>query len=120
MGRYVLAEDYVRARVGREAIARALDARLEGVDALACPTMPVAAPRLGATTVDIGGSDEPVRNAMLRLTQPFSVGRQPAVTLPCGVTRTEGMPVGLQLAGARGHTTALLRLALAVERALAD
>lgn len=120
MGRYVRAEDYVRARAGREVIAAALDRLLTGVDALACPTMPVAAPPLGATAVDVGGTTEPVRNAMLRLTQPFSVGRQPAITLPCGVTRTERMPVGLQLAGVRGHTNALLRLALAVERALGD
>lgn len=118
MGRYVLAEDYVRARVGREAIASAIDALLTKVDALVCPTMPVAAPPLGAATVDVGGTSEPVRNAMLRLTQPFSVGRQPAITLPCGVTRSERMPVGLQLVGVRGHTNALLRLALAVERAL--
>ena len=119
MGRYLLAEDYVRARAGREVIAADVDALLTRVDALACPTMPVAAPPLGAATVDVGGVDEPVRNAMLRLTQPFSLGRQPAITLPCGLTRAEKMPVGLQLAGARGHTTALLRLALAAERALA-
>ena len=118
MGRYVLAEDYVRALTGREAIASAIDTLLTGVDALVCPTMPVAAPPLGATMVDVGGATDPVRNAMLRLTQPFNVGRQPAITLPCGRTRTERMPVGLQLAGVRGHTNALLRLALAVERAL--
>lgn len=120
MGRYVRAEDYVRARAGREVIAAALDRLLTGVDALACPTMPVVAPPLGAAMVDVGGTTEPVRNAMLRLTQPFSVGRQPAITLPCGVTPAERMPVGLQLAGVRGHTNALLRLALAVERALGN
>jgi aspartyl-tRNA(Asn)/glutamyl-tRNA(Gln) amidotransferase subunit A len=118
MGRYVLAEDYVRAAAGREAIARALDRALDGVDALVAPTMPVVAPPLGAVTVAVGTGSEPVRNAMLRLTQPFNVGRQPALTLPCGHAPTSGMPVGLQLAGARGHTPALLRLALAVERAL--
>jgi aspartyl-tRNA(Asn)/glutamyl-tRNA(Gln) amidotransferase subunit A len=119
MGRYVLAEDYVRALAGREVIARDIEAALEGLDALLCPTMPVAAPPLGAVNVAVGSSSEPVRNAMLRLTQPFNVGRQPAITLPCGVTPTAGMPVGLQMAGASGHTAALLRLALSAERALA-
>jgi aspartyl-tRNA(Asn)/glutamyl-tRNA(Gln) amidotransferase subunit A len=70
--------------------------------------------------VDVGhGQTEPVRNAMLRLTQPFNVGRQPALTIPCGRTRTSGLPVGLQLAGASGHTSGLLEVGLSVERALA-
>ncbi|MGE3473735.1 MAG: amidase, partial [Vicinamibacterales bacterium] len=119
MGRYVLAEDYVRALAGREVIARELEAALEGRDALLCPTMPVAAPPLGATTVPVGATSEPVRTAMLRLTQPFNLSRQPALSLPCGTTAATGMPVGLQLAGHAGRTAALLELGLAVERALA-
>lgn len=118
MGRYVLAEDYVRALRGRDVVAREIDAALEGVDALVAPTMPVVAPPLGSVTVPVGDAVEPVRNAMLRLTQPFNVGRQPALTLPCGRGRSSGMPVGLQLVGASGHTRALLQLALAVERAV--
>lgn len=119
MGRYVLAEDYVRALHGRDVIAREIDRALAGRDALVCPTMPVAAPPLGATTVDVGhGQTEPVRNAMLRLTQPFNVGRQPALTLPCGTTAA-GLPVGLQLVSATGATTELLRLGVGVERAFA-
>jgi aspartyl-tRNA(Asn)/glutamyl-tRNA(Gln) amidotransferase subunit A len=120
MGRYVLAEDYVRALRGRAVIAREFDHALAGRDVLVCPTMPVPAPPLGATMVDVGhGQTEPVRTAMLRLTQPFNVGRQPALTIPCGHTRTSGLPVGLQLAGALGHTSGLLEVGLSVERALA-
>lgn len=120
MGRYVLAEDYVRALRGRAVIAREIDHALAGRDVLVCPTMPVPAPPLGVTMVDVGhGQTEPVRNAMLRLTQPFNVGRQPALTIPCGRTRTSGLPVGLQLAGASGHTSGLLEVGLSVERALA-
>lgn len=118
MGRTLLAEDYVRALNGREAIADGIDAAMTAVDALVCPTLPVAAPPIGDATVTVGTATEPVRNALLRLTQPFNVGRQPAITLPCGTTASAALPVGLQLAGASGHTTALLRLALAVERAL--
>jgi len=120
MGRYVLAEDYVRALRGREVIAREIDAALDGRVALVCPTMPVAAPPLGATMVAVGtGQTEPVRTAMLRLTQPFNLGRQPALTVPCGRAQTSGLPVGLQLAGASGHTSGLLEVGLSVERALA-
>jgi aspartyl-tRNA(Asn)/glutamyl-tRNA(Gln) amidotransferase subunit A len=67
----------------------------------------------------VRGGDEPVRNAMLRLTQPFNLGRQPAVSLPCGLT-TQGLPVGLQLVGPFGHTLQLLQLAAACERVLPE
>jgi aspartyl-tRNA(Asn)/glutamyl-tRNA(Gln) amidotransferase subunit A len=117
MGRYVLAEDYVRAMRGREMIAREIDQALEGRVALVCPTLPIAAPPIGAVTVPVRGGDEPVRNAMLRLTQPFNLGRQPAVSLPCGVT-PHGLPVGLQLVGPFGRTLQLLQLAAACERVL--
>ena len=121
MGRYVLAEDYVRARRGREVIAREIEAALAGRVALLCPTMPVPAPPLGATMVAVGrGQTEPVRTAMLRLTQPFNLGRQPALTVPCGRVQTSGLPVGLQLAGVSGHTSGLLEVGLSVERALAE
>ncbi|MEZ5291705.1 MAG: amidase [Vicinamibacterales bacterium] len=119
MGRYVLAEDYVRALAGREVVARELEAALGGRDALLCPTMPVPAPPLGAATVPVGATSEPVRTAMLRLTQPFNLSRQPALSLPCGSTASAGMPVGLQLAGHVGRTEALLEVGLAVERTLA-
>lgn len=115
MGRYVLAEDYTRALYGREVIAQEIDRALEGRVALVCPTLPIPAPPIGAATMPVRGGTESVRNAMLRLTQPFNLGRQPAVSLPCGVT-PQGLPVGLQLVGAFGHTQELLQLALAFER----
>jgi aspartyl-tRNA(Asn)/glutamyl-tRNA(Gln) amidotransferase subunit A len=117
MGRYVLGQDYARACLGREVIARELDALLAGRDGLVCPSLGIPAPPIGAATVPVRGGQEPVRNAMLRLTQPFNLGRQPAISLPCGATAA-GLPVGLQLAGARGRTLHLLRLARACEEAL--
>jgi aspartyl-tRNA(Asn)/glutamyl-tRNA(Gln) amidotransferase subunit A len=114
MGRYILAEDYVRALHGREVLTREVDAAMEEHDALLLPTLPVAATRLGATTVKIGSSEEPVRNITLRLTQLFNVTGHPAITIPCGAT-AEGLPIGAQLVGRRGHTPALLAVAAAVE-----
>jgi aspartyl-tRNA(Asn)/glutamyl-tRNA(Gln) amidotransferase subunit A len=116
--RYVLAEDYVRALEGRELLRREVDRALEGVAALALPSLPIPAPPIGAAMVDVGGRQEPVRNVMLRLTQLFNMTGHPAVSLPCGRTKA-GLPVGLQLVGARGQTRQLMQLALAVERTLA-
>jgi aspartyl-tRNA(Asn)/glutamyl-tRNA(Gln) amidotransferase subunit A len=117
MGRHVLAEDYVRALRGREVITREIDQALADVDAFVLPALAIEAPPLGVTTVSVKGGQEPVRNAMLRCTQPFNVSGHPAISLPCGATPA-GLPVGLQLVAARGGTAHLLRIARAVERTL--
>jgi aspartyl-tRNA(Asn)/glutamyl-tRNA(Gln) amidotransferase subunit A len=114
MGRYVLAEDYVRALQGRHVLAAEVDAALSGRDALLLPSLPVPATRLGAATVKMGGVEEPVRSATLRLTQLFNVTGHPAISIPCGAT-AEGLPIGAQLAGARDGTRRLLEVAAAVE-----
>ena len=114
MGRYILAEDYVRAMQGREVLRREVDAALEGRHALLLPSLAIPAPRLGAHTVRVGGAEEPVRNLMLRLTQLFNITGHPAISLPCGRAEMD-LPVGLQLVGARGDTTALLDVSRAVE-----
>lgn len=118
MGRYILAEDYVRALGGREVLRREVDAALSGHDALVLPTLPVPAPPIGANTVRVGSRDEPVRNLMLRLTQLFNLTGHPAISIPCGGTPA-GLPCGLQLVGIIGRTDALLSAALTAERQLA-
>lgn len=115
LGRYIAAEDYVRATAGRARLRYEIDAALEGRDVLLLPTLPIVAPPIGATTVDVGGSEEPVRSAMLRLTQPFNLSGHPAVTIPIAPS-PEGLPIGLQLIGRR--TPRLLDMAAAAERAL--
>ena len=118
MGRHVLAEDYVRALAGRERLRREVDAGLAQHDALILPTLPIPAPLLGASTVEINGTAEPVRNLMLRLTQLFNVTGHPAISLPAGLT-SAGLPCAVQLVGRRMQTDALLRVALACESLVA-
>ena len=114
MGRYILAEDLVRGLRGCEVLRREVTAALEGFDALILPTLPIPAPKLGAATVRVGTSEEPVRNITLRLTQPFNVSGHPAITVPCGHT-IDRLPVGAQLVGAFGRTRELLEVAAALE-----
>ena len=115
MGRYVLAEDYVRAMRLREALAQQVDSVLEGRDALLLPALAIPAPPLGASTVDVDGSTQPVRAAMLKLTQLFNLTGHPAIALPAG-DGPDGLPRGLQLIGQRDRTERLLEVAAAVER----
>jgi aspartyl-tRNA(Asn)/glutamyl-tRNA(Gln) amidotransferase subunit A len=117
MGRYVLAEDYLRAMHARTVLRRAVDRALEGVDALILPAMPIGAPPLGAASVDIDGRKEPVRGVMLRLTQLFNITGHPAIAIPCG-RGTDGLPRAVQLVGHRGSTERLIQVALAVERTI--
>lgn len=113
LGRYVLAEDYIRATKLREVLALRVDRALEGCDALLLPALPIPAPPLGADTVEISGRTEPVRSAMLRLTQLFNLTGHPVVALPAGCGR-DGLPRGLQLVGPRYGTERLLAIAAAV------
>ena len=117
MGRHVLGEDYVRALDGRRVIASEVEAALAHVDALVLPSLAIEAPPLGANTVPVSGGSEPVRNIMLRCTQPFNLSQHPAISLPCGKTKA-GLPVGLQIVGHAARTPDLLRIARAVERVL--
>ena len=114
MGRYLLGEDYARALAGREMLRREVDAALAGRDALALPTLPIPPPLIGAVTVKVGSTEEPVRNLMLRLTSPFNATGHPAIALPNG-TISSGLPCSTQLVGLSGQTDALTRVALAVE-----
>ena len=116
MGRSVGAGDYARAMAAREVLAREVEASLADVDALALPTMPVTAPRLGTTDIRFGERVEPVRAVMLRLTQLFDITGHPAITLP--MTAAGTLPCGFQLVGRRQRTPDLLAIAQAVEAAL--
>jgi aspartyl-tRNA(Asn)/glutamyl-tRNA(Gln) amidotransferase subunit A len=119
MGRHVLGEDYARALRGREIIAHEVERALAGVDAVLLPALAVEAPPLGAETVRVKDSAEPIRNAMLRCTQPFNLSGHPAISIPCATSQA-GLPIGLQIVGRRGGTPELLRVARAVEDGLSQ
>jgi len=118
MGGYVLAEDYVRAMDLRELLRASVDHALTNCDALLLPALAIPAPPLGAGSVDIEGTPEPVRGAMLRLTQLFNLSGHPAIALPCGSTPS-GLPIGMQLVGRHGDTARLLNVAEAVQAQIA-
>ena len=56
MGRTLQPEDYVRALAGREQLRKDVDTALADVDALVLPTLPIAAPLVGAELVQVGAT----------------------------------------------------------------
>jgi aspartyl-tRNA(Asn)/glutamyl-tRNA(Gln) amidotransferase subunit A len=113
MGRYVLAEDYVRAMRLKAALTAAVEDALRGCDALLLPGLAIAAPPIGAASVEVGTATQPVRAAMLKTTQLFNMTGHPAIVVPAGRGADE-LPRSVQLVGHRGRTERLLEVAAAV------
>lgn len=85
------------------------DAVLAGVDVLAVPTMPVAAPTIASTRA----ADPAVR--MASFTGPFDFTGQPAISVPCGLTPA-GLPAGIMFAGRRWDEASVLWAGRAYEQ----
>jgi aspartyl-tRNA(Asn)/glutamyl-tRNA(Gln) amidotransferase subunit A len=100
-------------------VRRTLGAFFTEFDILLCPTTPcVAWPHglLGPKT--IGGEAVDARGHAV-FTGLFNHGQAPAISIPCGRGR-DGMPVGLQIAGAVGEDRRVLAFAEAAEAILAE
>jgi aspartyl-tRNA(Asn)/glutamyl-tRNA(Gln) amidotransferase subunit A len=117
IGTYALSSGYYEAYYGtaqkvRTTIARDFAAAFERVDLIATPTSPGVAFALGAKTGD------PLAMYLNDyFTVPMSLAGIPAISIPCGLS--EGLPVGLQLAGPAFSENAILDAAHALEGALA-
>jgi aspartyl-tRNA(Asn)/glutamyl-tRNA(Gln) amidotransferase subunit A len=116
MGREVRAVDYLNAFVVKREAEHEFQRAFARVDVIIAPTLPIAAPRIGQNEVLIGGRKETVRSALVRMNRPANLTGDPAISVPCGFTR-EGLPIGLQLIGARWSERRLLAIALAYEDA---
>ncbi len=83
-GRLIPAADYVDAQRLRKIFAAEFRKLWTGVDCIFTPTTPIAAPKIGELTAQIGGTEEDVRQAATRLTRGFNVLGIPALALPAG------------------------------------
>jgi aspartyl-tRNA(Asn)/glutamyl-tRNA(Gln) amidotransferase subunit A len=115
-GAKVLAVDYLAGLARKSEARREFEVAYERVDAIIAPTTPAAAPRIGQREIDIGGTPETVRSALVRMNRPANFTGHPAISIPCGFTR-EGLPVGMQLIGPCWSEPRLLSIAAAYENA---
>ena len=102
---------YLRAQKVRTLIRRDFDEAFRSCDVIAGPVAPSVAFRLGEKTADplqmyLAGS----------FTITANLAALPGLSVPCGLERESGMPVGLQLVGRPFDEETLLRAARALER----
>ncbi|HXP04119.1 MAG TPA: amidase [Stellaceae bacterium] len=109
-GALIRAEDYQAALRWRTALTREQHAAFRQFDAL------ITAGARGIA--DPAKPDNPDRLVTApSITMPFSVSGVPALAIPCGFSREEGMPLSLQIAAAPFQETTVLRVAHAYQQA---
>ncbi len=110
IGSYVLSSGffdayYMKAQKARTLLINEFNKLFESFDVLVGPVAPTAAFKLGENTED------PVKMYLADImTVPASLAGLPAVSVPAGTTEA-GLPVGVQLIGARKTDATLLALA---------
>jgi aspartyl-tRNA(Asn)/glutamyl-tRNA(Gln) amidotransferase subunit A len=117
LGTYVLSSGYYDAYYGhaqrvRTKIAEDFRSAFSEVDFIVTPTAPTVAFELGEKT-----SDPLAMYLNDYCTVPMSLAGIPAISIPCGLS--QGLPVGLQIAGPAFSENRLLETAHAFELALA-
>ncbi|MET0410781.1 MAG: amidase [Polyangiaceae bacterium] len=104
-GERLSALDYLAAEHERVALAESLARYHRDFDLLLTPTTAWSAPAFAPST-----PREPSPFAF-----PFSLSRQPAISVPAGLTRA-GLPIGVQIVGRHFEDAGVLRAARAFER----
>ncbi len=106
--------DYLAAVNVRNALMERMGSFHQQYDLLLTPTLPIPAFEAGRE-VPAGWPAERWPS-WTPFTYPFNLTGQPAASVPCGFT-TEGLPIGLQIVGARHADALVLRAAHAFEQA---
>src|SRR5579863_2719887 len=116
-GQQVPAIDYLQAQQERRQFSSTLRSVMQRVNALILPTIPVPAFPVELSYQDmlIDGIVENSGEALLRLNLPFNLAGLPSISLPCGFS-TDGLPLGLQIAGKPFEEAMILRIAHAYQQ----
>ncbi len=109
------AVDYIKALHSKRDYTEQMKDATKDVDMLLSATTPVAATRIGAEEVVIDGKPWSPLLLFPDKTRPFNINGVPAVSVPCGFT-SEGLPIGLQIAGRAFDEATVLNVAYAYEQ----
>lgn len=105
--------DYLAASNARAALIERMSRFHQRYDLLLTPTLPLPAFTTGLEVPE--GSEDPRWPSWTPFTYPFNMTGQPACSVPCGFTE-DGLPIGLQLVGARHRDAVVLRAAHAYQQ----
>jgi len=114
-GEKATAEEVQRCRRELAEIRASIQSVFEEVDVLVTPTTPIPAPLI----TELKQNPDLLRPReilLLRNTRPVNVWGLPAISVPCGFTRT-GLPIGLQIIGPPWGEARVLQVGYAFEQA---
>lgn len=114
LGRFVTGPDYLKAEQFRQVLMKDFQTVFRDADLIIGPTMPITAPRVGDSIVELAEGQESTLAATWRLTYPYNLTGLPAISLPCGFD-ANGLPIGLQIAARPFDEVLMLRTAHAYE-----
>ena len=119
MGLFLPASWYVKAQRLRRVLADRVEALLRESDVLLMPTMRAPARPVGEVRAKIGDREYALHTAVTDFTGPFNLTGMPAISIPWSNSR-DGVPIGLQVVGARGRDWDVLAIAQRLHRASPD
>jgi aspartyl-tRNA(Asn)/glutamyl-tRNA(Gln) amidotransferase subunit A len=108
------ASDYLDATAVRMELGTMMGRFHQTYDVLVTPTLPLPAFPVGRDVPD--GWPSPDWTSWTPYTYPFNLTQQPALSVPCGFTNA-GLPIGLQIVGARHADALVLRVGQAYQSA---
>ena len=109
-GMFFSGTDYVQAQRRRRELVAAVEAAFGEVDLLLCGSSMDPACR-------IDDAAEVERTYSRQARTPFNVTGHPAISVMCGISKAEGLPLGMQLVGPSWSEALIYRAAAGYERA---
>lgn len=116
-GKTLGASDYIKADRRRLEFKIMITELMTHYDVIITPTLPVLAPVIGTRTITMDGADYTTTSMLSCLTVLASFTGFPAISIPCGFSKS-GLPIGVQLATGRLDELTAYQAAFALEKAL--
>jgi aspartyl-tRNA(Asn)/glutamyl-tRNA(Gln) amidotransferase subunit A len=113
IGQRYTAVERMQAETHRAQFGAQMDALLDRFDYVVSPSVPIPAFDIGYDVPEDSGFESSFEWSSFSF--PINLSQQPACSVPCGFT-ADGLPIGLQIIGARGDDEAVLCAALTYQQ----
>lgn len=109
--------EYVQSQMIRRELINDFNTMFDHIDVLLVPTLPVLPTDIDQREVAINNDIVSVRYALLKLTSPINYTGNPALTIPCGFSKS-GLPIGVQIIGRHGEEEKVYQFGAQLEKQL--